>query len=547
MAKSSIKELLLLHQTALDIYVNQITQYPLSDDLKENVLKIKTAKELFEKELNKFPNKIDLLELNDIRILCHDLRNPINGMLGFSEMCLESIEESEWLTLKTLFQSIIEINHKLLNLINTIHPTKNQEQLIPEIISDEISEKLNGTILIVEDNQTNRELLFNWLNAKGFRVYQASNGDEALMLVAKHSDIDVILLDILMVGKDGFAVLKEVRQSKANSEIAIIMLTALDDVNNVVKCIKMGAEDYLTKPFNSFLLEAKIKSNIEKKRLRYENLHHAREAGMADVATHVLHNVGNFLNSVNVASTLLTEKIRKSDLAALHTLKNLINENEKELSKFLTSDTEGKKIPKYICALSDYWQEEQTVLLNHLKVMNEKIQHIKEIVNMQQSLSHSTGVDERINVEETIETSLSLQQELLSQNKIEIERHYAEIDPIFLDKIKLIQIIANLISNANDALHESSNSVKRITIHLKPLSDNKILIQIQDNGHGISEENLKKIFFQGFTTKKTGHGFGLHGSVLAAQEMGGSLTAESEGIGKGASFNLILPMKVNYG
>ncbi len=116
--------------------------------------------------------------------------------------------------------------------------------------------------------------------------------------------------------------------------------------------------------------------------------------------------------------------------------------------------------------------------------------------------------------------------------------------PILVDRHKLLQILVNLLSNARHALMESGREDKVLTLRIEPgARQDRLRIAVSDNGVGIPAENLHRLFSQGFTTKKSGHGFGLHISALAAAEMGGTLTCESAGSGHGATFSLELPVR----
>lgn len=538
-----VNALLFRHLAALTGYIDQLTQYPITGELKENITEIARSMKLFEQCLSQLPTHPQHTSTDALRTLCHDLRNPINVMNGYTEMSLEMLVDVGWVDLKTFFKSIMEINQQLLRLVNMIVPapeTGPTTVLQPE--EKKSADHTSGTILVVEDNDSNRNLLFTWLSNEGYQVYQAANGDAALTQLAMHSNIDAVLLDIRMPGKDGYEVLKEIRSNKTYSETVVVMLTAIDDIDKIVSCVKAGAEDYVTKPFNAYLLGTKIKSNIQKKRLRYQSMHNARYAGMADVAIYLLHNVGNVLNSLNVSASLVTEKIQHSKMSELQVIKKSLHDNKSHIADFIEKNEQGQLIPEYIAALSDYWESERETLLKHLSNLHDKINHVRAIVAEQQSLAKSQHLTERMDLAEVIDSALAMQKDILSQHGIIIERNYIPLKAIVLDKIKLLQIIMNLITNARDALLASKNNSKKIIINFKVLPKERILVQFIDTGIGISEDNLTKLFFHGFTTKTTGRGFGLHGSALAAAEMRGNLTCESNGIEKGACFNLELPL-----
>jgi two-component system, LuxR family, sensor kinase FixL len=171
------------------------------------------------------------------------------------------------------------------------------------------------------------------------------------------------------------------------------------------------------------------------------------------------------------------------------------------------------------------------------------VDHIKSIVSMQQKHARTGGAIEELQVPQLIDEALRLHAISLERLGILIERDYAQVPPILVDRHKLLQILINLLSNARHALVDSQQQDKRLSIRVRIAPEGRLLlIEVSDNGMGIAPENLTRIFTQGFTTKKTGHGYGLHISALAATEMKGRLTCSSSGPGQGAIFTLELPV-----
>jgi PAS domain S-box-containing protein len=282
---------------------------------------------------------------------------------------------------------------------------------------------------------------------------------------------------------------------------------------------------------------------------RLEELHRtlvdvSRQAGMAEVATGVLHNVGNTLNSVNVSTSLVLDQLRKSRLSGLAKAAALLREHTANFGAFLTGDPQGQKLPAYLIALSDQLQEERETMIQEMHALSESVEHIKSIILMQQKYARSVGTVEQVAVPRLIEEALRLHAVSLERLGIRIEQDYALVPPILVDRHKLLQILINLLSNARHALVESPKPDKRLRIRVRFASEEeRLLIEVADNGVGIAPEHLPRLFTQGFTTKKTGHGFGLHISALAASEMGGRLSGTSAGPGLGATFTLELPLE----
>lgn len=272
-------------------------------------------------------------------------------------------------------------------------------------------------------------------------------------------------------------------------------------------------------------------------------LNAARRAGMEEVANNVLHNVGNVLNSVNVSATLVTDKLANSKLAGLSRAAGLLRSRAQDLDSFLAEDPQGKKLPDYLETLARYWASEQTAALKELQTLNKNINHIKDIVSRQQSLTGTSGFAEPVFISVLVEDALAIAASDLERTGIIIGREYTVHFPVVLDKMKLMLILVNLVSNARDALLANLANNKQLKVRTELHQDNHLRVLVIDNGTGIAPENLTRIFSHGFTTKERGHGFGLHGSALAAREMGGSLNVVSEGAGRGAQFAVEIPLR----
>lgn len=267
----------------------------------------------------------------------------------------------------------------------------------------------------------------------------------------------------------------------------------------------------------------------------------SRQAGMAEVATSVLHNVGNVLNSVNVSSSLIADRIRKSRAASVAKVVTLLKEHENDLGNFFANDPKGKQLPAYLASLATHLAQEQQEVLTELKTLANNIIHIKEIVTTQQNYAKTVGITEKLAVVDMVEDALQLNKGALTRHNITIVRDFADVPPILTEKHKVLQILVNLIRNAKYACDDQGADEKHITLRVAN-GDGRIKISVSDNGIGIAPENLTRIFNHGFTTRKEGHGFGLHNGAIVAKELGGSLTAHSDGPGRGATFTLELPV-----
>src|SRR5579859_1410444 len=204
-------------------------------------------------------------------------------------------------------------------------------------------------------------------------------------------------------------------------------------------------------------------------------------------------------------------------------------------------------LPAYLESLTDYLLAEHAEQLREMDALARRVEHVKEIVAVQQSYARKCGVLETLPAAELVEDALRMNWAAFERHGVSIVREFSETPPITVDKHKVLQILVNLIRNAKYALDELGGQEKILTLGICPDSARGLIVSVRDNGIGIASENLPRIFEHGFTTRRDGHGFGLHSGMLAAEEMGGRLTAHSEGVGKGALFCLELPLTQKAG
>ncbi len=282
----------------------------------------------------------------------------------------------------------------------------------------------------------------------------------------------------------------------------------------------------------------------ERNRLQNKLVETSRLAGMADVATGVLHNVGNVLNSVNVSGQLVAEKVKNSRVTGLAKANALIEQHADDLAMFITGDEKGKLLPDYLRGLSTQLHAERDFVLEEIGGLMESVEHIKQIVSMQQSFASTSGVTMPVSLTDLVEDALKTNDASFLKHDVELLREYEELPQVTTDRHKVLQILVNLIGNAKQALAASHSNEKRLTLRVVRSCEDRVAVEVEDNGVGISSKDLSRIFQHGFTTKKHGHGFGLHSSALAAKELGGTLSVRSEGLGQGATFKLELPLNL---
>jgi signal transduction histidine kinase len=258
---------------------------------------------------------------------------------------------------------------------------------------------------------------------------------------------------------------------------------------------------------NETLEEKVLERTSELEKIQQELLIRARYVGMAEVATNVLHNVGNVLNSVNISVESVNIKFINSKINDIQKISNLINEHKNDLPIFLTKDPKGVLLPAYIEKIANYWKNEHAELTAELKELADNVNHIKEIIAKQQSLAGTSSLVQNLDINLLLEDAIKMTRISLEAHKILLQREFQSLPPVIIDKVKLLQLIINLLTNAKAALIASLNPNKILTIRSISNSPDKFSIVVSDNGIGIAPENLPRIFSHGFTTKTRSSSF----------------------------------------
>lgn len=271
----------------------------------------------------------------------------------------------------------------------------------------------------------------------------------------------------------------------------------------------------------------------------------AHDAGMSQVASNVLHNVGNVLNGVGVSTDSLKSQLTKSEVGSLRIVSKMLSDHEKDLGEFLTQHEKGKRIPAFITAMSDQLAAEQQNMLKEVQSLAQAVEHIRQVVDLQQQHAKHIALIEPIEPSQVIEESLGLCAESLARHGIQIVRHFDSSGPIPLDKHRVLQVIVNLLTNAIQAIKDTGRNGGCITIRQSCVATDdgdRLEIRIEDDGVGVPSENRERIFAFGFTTRANGQGIGLHSAANLAREMDGSLTLDASRSGAGAVFLLSLAL-----
>ena len=279
----------------------------------------------------------------------------------------------------------------------------------------------------------------------------------------------------------------------------------------------------------------------EKERITQRMVSLSHEAGKAEVATGVLHNVGNVLNSINVSANCVRDLCSQSRLPSLRKIVGLLDEQE-DLAAFFSDDPRAKAVPEFIAGIVSRLETEQETVQTEISNLIEHVNHVKVVVAMQQSFAGVCGLEEPVCLFKLFADAELLLSNSIYRHEIELRLDFEELPMLMLERQRVLQVVVNLLKNAKDALTSSSTENRKLTV--KAARHNEMLkVEVTDNGVGIASADLTKIFSHGFTTKQTGHGFGLHSCANTIQEMGGELTAKSDGLGHGATFTMTIPFK----
>ena len=286
------------------------------------------------------------------------------------------------------------------------------------------------------------------------------------------------------------------------------------------------------------------KAQAEREELHQQLMQASRQAGMADVASSVLHNVGNVLNSINVSTETLLKTLKKPMVGDVCRIASMFHEHQGDLQVFLTQDPTGKQIPSYLGIVAESLSGSHQTIQSEISSLVSKIDHIKQVIMSQQNIAHAGEVREKAAVEELMEQALMMGMPEPEKYGIRVVREYAQVPTIMTDRHHVLQILVNVITNAKNSMVEYPGKSHCLTLRIGLPADRResVRFEVIDTGGGITAENFPRLFAQGFTTRKAGHGLGLHSAAISAKNLGGLLQAQSEGEGRGATFMLDLPL-----
>jgi signal transduction histidine kinase len=232
----------------------------------------------------------------------------------------------------------------------------------------------------------------------------------------------------------------------------------------------------------------------------------SRISGMAEVATAVLHNVGNVLNSVNVSATIVADRLRSSRVRQLGELVTMLHDHEDKIDDFLKNDSRGQRVLPYLSSLSRHLEKERDQLCKEADSMANHVSHIKEIVAMQQTYARSTGVYEKVVLADLLADVVGIAQAGMERHSIVLHTESEELPLISTDRHKVLQILLNLVRNAKDAVKASCNETREITICMLRVNGERVAIRVADNGIGISPADLSRFSLMDLRQKRMATG-----------------------------------------
>ena len=376
-------------------------------------------------------------------------------------------------------------------------------------------------ILVVDDIETNRHLLARRLTRQGYKVALASSGEEALSKLAEFPP-DLILLDIMMPGLDGYEVLGRLKSHPLWQHIPVLMISALDEISSVVRCISMGADDYLPKPFNQVLLSARVRACLEKKRLRDQEMHLFQQL------------------QANYQKLRELEELRDS----------LTHMVVHDLRTPLTSIISGLQTLEAISEMDELQSEVLGMALGGGETLLRMINDLLDISKMEAGelkLEYA-----RVDARRVAQTSLHQVSSLAQHRNLKlVECISADLPPLFADEDKLTRTLTNLLGNA--IKFTPSGGTVRLLAEVPPDGENatNLRFAVADTGEGIPSDAFLRIFEKfgqvdaRLAGRKNSTGLGLTFCKMAVEAHGGRIWVESE-LGKGSTFQFVIPLAPEF-
>ncbi len=449
--------------------------------------------------------------------LLHDLRTPLNQIIGYSEMLVEQAPEHEGLAAD--LQKICSAGQKMLEIIDENFTVGGEETITAPLSRGEIAPSTAmrpqvsiepGVVLVVDDDANNRDVLCRRLTRQGHAVRTVGNGADALRLMTETA-FDVVLLDIMMPDMDGHEVLRHIKADAGMQQIAVIMISAVNEVQSVVRCIEAGAEDYLTKPFDPTLLRARVDSCLQKKRTR------DREAALFAQLQQ------NFKRLQEV------EKLRDD-------MRNMIVH---DLRTPLSAVIAGVEMLGTCGTLDATQRELMNIAMSGGRTL---LGMINDLLDVEKMESGKTRLDlDGLSAASLVASAVEQVTSLANEPRTVIVADIAPDLPRFAgDEKKLNRTLVNLIANAI-----KFTGAGTVTITASA-TDDHVRFSVRDTGSGIAPEALERIFekFGQLDSRKVGTGLGLAFCKLAVEAHGGHISVKSTP-GVGSTFAFTIPLRAS--
>ena len=415
------------------------------------------------------------------------------------------------------------------------------------------------TALVVDDSRMVRDMVKGMLVEQGMTVIEAENGKKGYELLLENIQrIDMVITDLEMPEMKGDEFCFRIRHDLGLKDLPVIFLTAIPDRSVLINLFKAGANDYLVKPFVKEELIARLKvtkellktlgEEKEERKKAIQDLEKSKRmanaqlqaAGKVEFANTILHNVSNVLNSVNISCAQIDNFLGDSKLSQLLLALRLFEKNRDQLGMFLNEDPKGRQLPDYFRLVSGVLEEEHQQLVEEVKEMRKKIRLMKEIVDTQQAHAREDAGLAYYEIEELIEEAVKINGALIDAYRVEIRKDYHPEQRVRAGRIEITHVLINLVKNGIEAMAKAEHPT--LVFHGEIGKDGKYHLDISDNGCGIAPEHMAKMFSHGFTTKETGHGFGLAYCERSMKEMGGDIEVHSDGLDQGTTFTLTIPV-----
>ncbi|MDH5492075.1 MAG: ATP-binding protein [Myxococcales bacterium] len=412
--------------------------------------------------------------------------------------------------------------------------TGNVLSILPEATED----RCKPRVLVADDNPDLLSYIAETLRGD-FNVVTVADGLEAWK-TAQRERFDVIVADVMMPELDGLELAGKLKGHASLAHVPLILVTARGGAEAIASGLESGADDYIAKPFSADELRSRVRAGHRMGELQSKLREKSRQAGMAGVASGLLHNLGNVLNSVGTSSSVIKEQVRTMRVGSLQSLADLVSAHADQLGAFVTEDSRGQQLPTFIRLIADELVAERQALTAEIGALEGKLEHVRGVVQMHRELATGGSLAELVSPSEALDAALQVAHSSLQAEGIRVKRDLQPVPAVLADKHKLLQILINLLTNAGQALGASDAAVKELSVKTIVRGEAVQMI-VHDNGVGIPCEIMGRIFCQGFTTKAEGQGLGLHISALMAKELDGMLRCHSDGPGMGATFVLELP------